>query len=167
MKEQSVKSSPGKFRCERPWTHEMGVKGSLATTLPSNLKRKNWYFSVFIGACNCCITYMELNIPRSAVKAKPMASIDFIFTRDKSRLLFFSFSSSLSTFFLYCLSRASEWLSLIFSTILLSKLLHSKINIEVIIHQECLVLTFLTLSINLGFQLLILFSFVDQEPGNA
>jgi hypothetical protein len=28
---------------------------------------------------------------------------------------------------LYCLSRASEWLSLIFSTILLSKFLHSNI----------------------------------------
>ncbi len=37
----------------------IGVKGSLATTLPSK---------------------MELNMERSEVKAKPMANMDFIFT---------------------------------------------------------------------------------------
>jgi hypothetical protein len=45
-----------------------------------------------------------------------MANIDFIFTSDRSRLLFFSFSSSRSIFFLCCLSKESPWASFLFST---------------------------------------------------
>ena len=113
MKLQSVQSSPDRFLCESPCTHEIGVNGNLATTLPSNL-------------CKICLseryktniqlTYIELNIPRRAVNAKPIASIDFILTKDKSRLLFFNFSSSLSIFFFNPLSKVSEHVSLIFST---------------------------------------------------
>lgn len=67
---------------------------------------------------------MELNIPKSAVKAKPIANIDFIFTKDRSRLLFLSFSSSLSIFFLKPLSNVSEWVSLNFSTTIQKVLLN-------------------------------------------
>ena len=38
MKEQSVKSSPIRFRCDKPCSHVIGSNGSLATTRPSNLK---------------------------------------------------------------------------------------------------------------------------------
>ena len=41
---------------------------------------------------------IELSILRRAVKAKPIANIDFIFTKDRSLLLFFNFSSCLSIF---------------------------------------------------------------------
>lgn len=63
-----------------------------------------------------CLTYMLLNILSNAVNAKPVATIDFIFTIDKSRLLFLSFSSSRSIFFLCCLSSESPSVSLRFST---------------------------------------------------
>lgn len=59
---------------------------------------------------------MLLNILKSAVNAKPVANMDFILTNDKSRLLFLSFSSSLSIFFLCCLSSESPCVSLRFST---------------------------------------------------
>lgn len=59
---------------------------------------------------------MLLNILKSAVKAKPIANIDFILTSDRSLLLFFNLSSSLPIFFLCCLSRESPWASLRFST---------------------------------------------------
>lgn len=62
------------------------------------------------------MTYMLLNILSKAVNAKPVATIDFIFTIDKSRLLFFSFSSSRSIFFLCCLSSESPSVSFRFST---------------------------------------------------
>ena len=79
----------------------MGVKGSLATTLPSKI---------------------ELNMERRAVKAKPdrvgafrgkywtgldqpIANIDFIFTMVRSLFVFFSFSSSCSIFLFLLLSR--------------------------------------------------------------
>ena len=52
-------SSPSKFRWERPCSHEIGVKGNFATTLPSKI---------------------ELNIDSKEVKAKPIANILFIFT---------------------------------------------------------------------------------------
>ena len=52
-------SSPSKFRWERPCSHEMGVKGNFATTLPSKI---------------------ELNMDSKEVKAKPIANILFIFT---------------------------------------------------------------------------------------
>lgn len=39
---------------------------------------------------------MVLNMPRSAVKVNPMASIDFIFTIVRSRLLLFNCSSCFS-----------------------------------------------------------------------
>lgn len=60
---------------------------------------------------------MVLNMLSSAVKAKPVASMDFILTSDKSRLLFFSFSSSRSIFFLCCLSSESPRVSFRFSTV--------------------------------------------------
>lgn len=60
---------------------------------------------------------MLLNMLSRAVKVNPMANIDFILTSDKSRLLFFSLSSSLSIFFFCCLSRESPWASLRFSTV--------------------------------------------------
>lgn len=63
------------------------------------------------------ITYMLLNMLSKAVNAKPVASIDFILTIDKSRLLFFNFSSSLSIFFLCCLSNESPRVSFRFSTV--------------------------------------------------
>lgn len=59
---------------------------------------------------------MLLNMLSSAVKAKPVANIDFILTSDRSRLLFFSFSSSRSIFFLCDLSNESPWVSFRFST---------------------------------------------------
>lgn len=79
MNEQSVMSSPGRFRCEIPcslneisllklhaericrsWNYQLiGVNGNLQTTRPSKI---------------------ELNMLSSAVKVKPMANIDFIFT---------------------------------------------------------------------------------------
>ena len=37
MKEQSVKSLPGRLRCERPCTHDIGTNGNFATTRPSKL----------------------------------------------------------------------------------------------------------------------------------
>lgn len=61
-------------------------------------------------------TYMLLNMPRRAVNAKPVVIMLFILTSDRSRLLFFSFSSSRSIFFLCCLSRESPWVSLRRST---------------------------------------------------
>lgn len=62
------------------------------------------------------LTYMLLNILSKAVNAKPVATIDFILTIDKSRLLFLSFSSSRSIFFLCCLSSESPRVSFRFST---------------------------------------------------
>lgn len=59
---------------------------------------------------------MLLNMLSRAVNANPVANIDFIFTNDKSRLLFFSFSSSRSIFFLCCLSSESPSVSFLFST---------------------------------------------------
>lgn len=59
---------------------------------------------------------MLLNMLSKAVNANPVASIDFIFTIDKSRLLFLSFSSSRSIFFLCCLSSESPSVSFRFST---------------------------------------------------
>lgn len=59
---------------------------------------------------------MLLNMLSKAVNAKPDANIDFIFTNDKSRLLFLSFSSSRSIFFLCCLSNESPNVSFRFST---------------------------------------------------
>lgn len=59
---------------------------------------------------------MLLNIDSRAVNANPVANIDFILTNDRSRLLFFSFSSSLSIFFLCCLSNDSPWISFLLST---------------------------------------------------
>lgn len=59
---------------------------------------------------------MLLNMLSNAVNANPVANIDFIFTNDKSRLLFFSFSSSRSIFFLCCLSNESPSVSFRFST---------------------------------------------------
>jgi hypothetical protein len=38
MNEQSVKSSPDKFRWDNPRIHGIGSKGSLATTRPSKLE---------------------------------------------------------------------------------------------------------------------------------
>jgi hypothetical protein len=38
MNEQSVKSSPDKFRWDNPRIHGSGSNGSLATTRPSKLK---------------------------------------------------------------------------------------------------------------------------------
>lgn len=75
-----------------------GVKGSFATTLPSN---------------------MELNIPIRAVKQKPIANMDFIRTIDRSLLLFFSFSSCLSIFFFCCRPADSVIVSFFFSNFLL------------------------------------------------
>lgn len=63
-------------------------------------------------------SYMLLNMLSKAVNANPVANIDFIFTSDKSRLLFFSFSSSRSIFFLCCLSNESPRVSFRFSTVL-------------------------------------------------
>merc|ERR1719187_1648375 len=77
MKLQSVMSSPRRILWLSPWTQYIGVKGSLATTLPSKI---------------------VLNMDRRAVKANPMANIDFILTIVRSRLVFFSFSSSASIF---------------------------------------------------------------------
>ena len=59
---------------------------------------------------------MLLNMLRRAVKAKPIANMDFIFTKDKSLLFCLSFSSSLSIFLFCCLSRESPWASFRFST---------------------------------------------------
>jgi hypothetical protein len=42
MNEQSVKSSPDKFRWDNPRTHGMGSNGSLATTRPSKLKSQKY-----------------------------------------------------------------------------------------------------------------------------
>lgn len=61
-------------------------------------------------------TYMLLNMLSKAVNAKPMANMDFILTRDRSLLLFFSLSSSRSIFFLCCLSKESPCASFLFST---------------------------------------------------
>lgn len=71
--------------------------------------------TVLVGI-NSYTTYMLLNILSSAVKAKPMANIDFILTNERSLLLFFRRSSSLSIFFLCCLSNESPCASLRFST---------------------------------------------------
>ena len=62
-------------------------------------------------------TYMELNMERSAVNANPIANILFIFTRDKSRLEFFSLSSSRSIFRFCWRSILSPWTSFFFSTV--------------------------------------------------
>ena len=64
---------------------------------------------------------MELNMDKRAVKAKPIANIDFIFTIVRSLLVFFSFSSSCSIFLFLLLSRlvVSPCASLIFSNFLL------------------------------------------------
>merc|ERR1719187_598391 len=77
MKLQSVMSSARRFLWLSPWTQYIGVKGSLATTRPSKI---------------------VLNMDRRAVKANPMANMDFILTIVRSRLVFFSFSSSASIF---------------------------------------------------------------------
>lgn len=60
--------------------------------------------------------YMLLNMLSKAVNAKPIANMDFIFTKDKSLLLCFNLSSSLSIFFFCCLSKVSPCVSLRFST---------------------------------------------------
>lgn len=73
---------------------------------------------------------------RSAVKAKPVVNMLFIFTSDRSRLLFFSFSSSLSIFFLCCLSNESPWVSLRRSTANPSlKMCHSLIYTSLLPNQ--------------------------------
>lgn len=97
INEQSVKSVPGKFLCDKPWIKPIGIKGSLATTLPWN---------------------MELNIPRIAVKARPTKNIDFIFTIDKSRLFAFNLSSSRSSFRLRDFSTSSPTVSFRLSNLL-------------------------------------------------
>lgn len=43
MNEQSVKSSPDKFRWDNPRIHGIGSKGSLATIRPSKLKTSEKY----------------------------------------------------------------------------------------------------------------------------
>ena len=91
MNEQSVKSSPERFRWDSPRIHGMGSKGSLATTRPSKLKSNR----IEIRATESIDEeiYMELNMPSKAMKVKLDANIDFIFTMDKSRLFTFNFSS--------------------------------------------------------------------------
>lgn len=71
----SMKQKP--YLCENPWIHDIGVKGNLATTRPSNI---------------------EENVDSSAVKAKPIASILFILNMLISRFVAFNLSSSLSIF---------------------------------------------------------------------
>ena len=89
---------PKRLRCESPWSHGIGVNGSLATTFPSK---------------------MELNIDRREVKANPIANIDFIFTIIRSRLVDFNRSSSLSIFRFWVRSRVeSPWASFFFSNFL-------------------------------------------------
>lgn len=115
IKEHSEISSPGRFRWLNPWIHEMGKNGRRATTLPSKLQKRHYKYVIptLFFATN---TYMLLNMLKSAVNANPVANIDFILTNDRSRLLFFSFSSSRSIFFLCCLSNESPCVSLRRST---------------------------------------------------
>lgn len=89
MKEQSVKSLPGRLRCERPCTHDIGTNGNFATTRPSKLavyrmgmKNKQKFFK----STKKNNTYMLLNMDNSAVNVIPMANIDFILTIERSRL---------------------------------------------------------------------------------
>lgn len=149
MKLQSVKSSPGRLRWLRPWTHEIGMKGSLATTRPSKLKIDNIYIARIYRWIPCVVwkrqllkywemkkrklvasllpppiptpkrrhseTDMLLKVLRRAVKANPMANIDFILNIDRSRFVAFSRSSSLSIFRFEFRSVSATW-SLRFST---------------------------------------------------
>merc|ERR1719331_225389 len=93
-------SSPSRILQLSPGIQQNGVKGSFATTLPSK---------------------MVLNIDRRAVNAKPIANMDFILTIVKSLFVFFSFSSSASSFLFLLLSRfaASPCASFFFSSFLL------------------------------------------------
>ena len=63
------------------------------------------------------LNYMELNMLSRAMKAKLIVIMDFILTIDSSRLLLLSFSSCLSSFFLWFLSLMSGRLSFCFSTL--------------------------------------------------
>ena len=117
MKEQSVKSSPFRLRCERPLIQLIGSNGSLATTLPSNLKQKKkfLYFQVYFRKLKVKI-YMVENMLSRNMKAKLIAIIDFILTSDNSRLFVLSFSSWRSSFFFEFLSVMSGNDSFCFST---------------------------------------------------
>ncbi len=75
MNEQSVKSSPDKFRWDNPRTQGIGSNGSLATTRPSKLK----YQIQDILLLNL-LTYIELNMPSNAINVKLDANMDFILT---------------------------------------------------------------------------------------
>lgn len=81
MNEQSVKSSPDKFRCDKPRIHGIGSNGSFATTRPSKLKKSKTFFSIFSKHLDRSMkTNIELNMPNKAMKVKLDANIDFIFT---------------------------------------------------------------------------------------
>jgi hypothetical protein len=76
MNEQSVKSSPDKFRWDNPRIHGIGSNGSLATTRPSKLKYTIKYSICF----KLSSSYIELNMPSKAIKVKLDANMDFILT---------------------------------------------------------------------------------------
>ncbi len=107
-------------------------------------------------------SYMLLNIPNSAVNTKPMASMDFIFTNDISRLLILSLSSSLSIFFFCCLSKESLNISFFFSTgkkkkklIIDGKFYNSKADGP---------LTFPAAFFHFNFEFLVFFGTVYEQP---
>lgn len=96
-----------------------------------------------------------------AVKANPVANMDFILTRDRSRLSFFSFSSSRSSFFFWFLTRTSPCVSLSFST-------GREGGFSILDwDDQGHVITFLALFLHLSLQLLVLFGAVDKDPSQA
>lgn len=120
-------------------------------------------------------TYMELNIDSKAVKAKPMANMLFIFTRDKSLLLFLSRSSSLSIFRFCCRSMLSPCASFFFSTVMKQKYnINEKIIVQAFFQNTFfrhssreIKLTSLALSLHFCLQLLILFCAIHKQPGQS
>merc|ERR1719331_3014500 len=103
-------SSPSRILQLSPGIQQNGEKGSFATTLPSK---------------------MVLNIDRRAVNAKPIANMDFILTIVKSLFVFFSFSSSASSFLFLLLSRlaASPCASFFFSNFWYFSVLYTRTHV--------------------------------------